>query len=187
MLKAILFVMLSFVTANSAAGEFKWNWDVPLKKDRVRQKSGEVVSPDAKSVWIKVASEKTYIVFVDLSTKRKLGDNVTMSHLYELQTIQEVADKQFKSVEAQAEYNCKQEQTRTLSATAYKDSRSQYIIPLNEIGDPGSVGNSANATQVVINRSRINKAVNQIRDPGKWKPVTTGSTEGILWKFACGK
>jgi len=186
MLKAIFFVVLSVVTASSAAEEFKWNWDVPLKKDRVRQKSGEVVSPDAESAWIKVASQKTYIVFVDLSTKRKRGDNVTMSHLYELQTIQMVADKQFKSVEAQAEYNCKQEQTRTLSATAYSGSKAQDIIPLNEIGDPGSVGNSANA-QVVTKRSRRNRGVNQISDPGKWKPVTPGSTEEILWKFACGK
>ncbi|MGC2049273.1 MAG: surface-adhesin E family protein [Gallionella sp.] len=186
MLKAIFFVLLSVVTAGSAAEEFKWNWNVPLKKDRVRQKSGEVVSPDAESVWIKVASRKTYIVFVDLSTRRKLGDNVTMSHLYELQTIQEVADKQFKSVGAQAEYNCKQEQTRTLSAAAYKGSMSQDLIPLNEIGDPGSVGNSANA-KIVTKKSRINMTVNRISDPGTWKPVTPGSTEEILWKYACGK
>jgi hypothetical protein len=184
MLKAILFVLLSVVTASSAAEAFKWNWDVPLNKDRVRQKS-EAVNPDAKSVWIKVASEKTYVLFVDLSTRRKLGDNVTMSHLYELQTIQEVADRPFKSVEAEAEYNCKQDQTRTLSAAAYKVSISQDLIPSNEIGSAGSRG-AAKATQVVVQRRNINKAVNYIRDPSKWKPVTPGSTEEILWKYACG-
>lgn len=188
MRNTLLILILSAVTAGSAADEFKWNWDVPpkhAKNDRPRQIS-EFVSPDAASVWIKVASEKTYVLFVDLSTKRKLGDNITMAHLYDLQTIQEVAGKQFKSVGAQAEYNCDQNQTRILSAAAYKESMSQKLIPLYDIGDPQSIGNSANATQVVIKRSRINMAVNQISDPGKWKPITPGSTAEILWKFACG-
>jgi len=185
MRKILLILIFSAVTASSTADEFKWNWDVPLKKDRVIQKSGELVSPDAKSVWIEVASEKTYVLFVDLSTRRKLGDNITMSHLYELQTIQAVAGKQFKSVGAQAEYNCDQKQSRILSAAAYKGSMSQDLIPLIDIGDPGSIGNSANA-KMITERQSINRAVNKISDPSKWKPVTLGSTAEILWKFACG-
>jgi len=185
MLKSIFFVLLSAITTSSMADEFKWNWDVPLNKNRQRPQSGEKAYPDAASVWVKVATTKTYYLFVDMSTRRKLGNNMTMSHLYELQTLQQVADQQFKSVEAKAEYDCKQKKTRIISAAAYKGSMSQDLIPLIEIGDPSSIGNSANA-KVVTQRRNINRAINRISNPGQWKAVIPGTSEEVLRRFACG-
>lgn len=166
MLKAILMVLLTVVSTSAVAREFVWAGDTHAPPGDTR------VNPNAVSEWVKVGSQKTYFIFVDPASIRNKGNNLEMLHLYELQLIDEVAGTPFRSVKAVAEYNCVTEQTRTLSATAYSGNMAQAQAAA--MGNPGAK----------VGRAGV---VNHISDPGKWKPVTPGSTEEILWKFACGK
>jgi hypothetical protein len=181
MIKSVLLLLLFVVTTSSAARESVWTWDVevPPKKDEAPQKRDEVVYPDAVSGWVEVASKQTFILFINLASIRKAGDNVTMSHLYELQIIEEVAGKLFKSVQAEVEYNCIIEQTRTLSASAYAESMAKGELQDSLIKN--------DAKKYIKLKAGVRTMVNRISDPGKWKPITPGSTEEILWKYACGK
>lgn len=175
MLKAVLMVLMAVVVTNAAALGFKWTWDT-----HAPQKKGEAVNPDAPSEWVEVGSQKTYIIFANPATVRKVGNNVTMWYLYELQIIDEVAGKPFRSVKAEAEYNCMEQQTRTLSAAAYSGNMAQAQSQAQEQAQLTSISNP----NVQLGRSGV---VNRISDPGKWKPVSPGSTEEILMKFACSK
>jgi hypothetical protein len=176
MLKAILMLLLAVVGTSEAATDFGWAWD--KKKP---PKNAEAVYPDAVKGWVKVASKPTYMLFINPASIRKVGYTVEMFHLYELQLIDQVAGTSFRSVKAQAEYNCTSQQSRILSAAAYS----------------GSMGNTAKITAPAGGKDFITVEkgsggptagiVNRISEPGKWKPVTPGSTEEILWKYACGK
>lgn len=185
MLKAILMVLLAVVGTSAAAGDSRWTWDthVPRKKSETPPERSEVVNPNPVSEWVKVASRKTYNIFVNPAYAGKKGDIVTMVHLYELQMVDEVADRPFRSVKAQAEYNCMKQQTRTLSATAYSGSMGKSLAQnqINIFQAPTAATAKPNAK---IGGSGV---VNRISDPGRWKPITSGSTEEILWKYACGK
>jgi len=175
MLKAILMVLLSVVSTSATAREFVWAGDTHAPP------GDTLVNPNAVSEWVKVASQKTYIIFVNPASIRKVGNNVEMWHLYELQIIDVVAGKPFRSVKALAEYNCMKEQSRTLTAAAYsgKMGRNEKIV----------IPGAGNTNLVVEGGSGGSRAgvVNRISEPGKWKSVSSGSTEEILWKIACGK
>jgi len=186
MLKAILIVLLSVVTGSSAAGEFKWNWDVPQKKKVSKPQKSEIVNPNAESEWVKIASQNTYNIFVNPAYMTKINNIVTIQYWYDLQIIDEVDGKSFKSAHAHAEYNCMNEQMRTISAIAYEEPMARGVPPLIPITDSGFSG-TANVNQVKrnLNKRNIRSVVNRILEPGKWKPVDPGSTQGILFKFAC--
>jgi len=188
MLKAILIVLLSVVTGSSAAEEFKWNWDVPPNKKASKPQKSEIVNPNAKSEWVKVASQNTYIIFVNPAYMTKVNNIVTVRYWYDLQIIDEVDGKPFRSANVHAEYNCMNEQMRTISAIAYGGSMAREAIPLTHIGDSGFSG-TANANKVKrnLNKRNIRSVVNRILEPGKWKPVAPGSTQEILFKYACEK
>lgn len=186
MLKAILMVLLYSVITSATARETVWTWDT-----HASQKRGEVVNPDAVSEWVEVGSQKTYAIFVNPASIRKFGDNVEMSHLYELQIIDSVAGKPIRSVKAESEFNCVKEQTRTLSAAAYSGSMGQ-ADPNFRNGEfrNTNLGNIPTGLAPVVNldiKGGRSGVVNRISEPGKWKPVAPGSTNEILWKYACGK
>lgn len=176
MLKAIFMVLLAVMSTSAAARGFGWTWDkeIPPKK-------AEVVYPNAEMVWVKVASKPTYELFINPGSIRKVGNNVEMLHLYDLQLIEQAAGKSFRSVKAQAEYNCNNNQSRILTAAAYS----------------GHMGEKANIQQTAGGKDYVTieggsggpsaGIVNRISEPGKWKPLVSGSTEEILWKYACGK
>jgi len=117
MLKAILVLLLVVASAGAAARDTVWTWDKPPPK-----KKGEVAHPLAPSEWVEVGRQPTFALFVDPSSILRMGNNVTMAHMYDLQIIDEVAGKPFRSVTANAEYNCEQRQTRILSSAAYSGS-----------------------------------------------------------------
>ena len=175
MLKAILMLLLSVAFTNAAAREFMWAGDTHAPKGDTR------VNPDADSEWLEVARQKTYIVFVNPNSIRKKGDAVTASLLYELQLINEVAGKPFRSVKAQAEYDCVKVQSRTLAATAHTGKmggNEKMVIPgndnLNNIVEGGKGGPRGGV-------------VNRISEPTRWKQVAPGSADETLLKYACGK
>ena len=177
-------VLMAVVGTCSAAEEgFKWTWDTPAPR-----KKNQLVYPDAVPAWVEVGSQKTYIIFVDPASIRKTGNNATMVHLYELQVIGEVAGTPFRSVKGLAEYNCMNEQSRTLSATAYSGSMAEadpYTYPKSMTGAQTNI-RADPLWDPNVKRGRAG-VVNRISDPGKWNPITPGSTEEILWKYACGK
>ena len=186
MLKAMLVLLLAAASAGAAARDTVWTWDKPQPKNK-----GEVAYPEAKSEWVKVGSQATFTLFVDPSSILRMGNNVTMSHLYELQIIDEVAGKPIRSVTARAEYDCMQGQTRILSSSAYSGSMAR-ADPYTRNGSQSGgqlppVGINVPMKLKGSDGAKIGGVVNRITDPGNWKPVTPGSTEEMLMKFACGK
>jgi len=193
MSKSVLLLLLFFVSASAAARDFVWAWDTPGKKQgnvnhnpvsgvSPSQVSG--VNPSQVSKWVEVARQNTHIILANPAFISRNGNLATMSYWYELQMIDEVGGEPFRSVIVRSEYNCMNEQARTLSALAYGRSMSYSGIPLSAFGDPGG---AANAGSIVKSGSKIRAAVNKISEPGKWKPVAPGSTQEILFKFACAK
>jgi len=119
------------------------------------------VSSSAMAEWAAVdaASDGTFTIYTDLATMRKAGNRVKMWGLIDYKTARNVFTNgmPYMSIKEQEEYDCKEEQTRTL----YADFKS------------GNMG----AGEVVHIDS----------NPGKWAPIEPGSTIESLWKIACGK
>jgi len=130
------------------------------------------MSASAAAEWVKVGSFERYTLYAEPATIRKTGNVVNMSHLYDLHMIDEVAGKQFRSVMSKASYDCKGAKSRMLFASAYN-------------------GNMAKSVEKIvagkITTNRANRSINYISDPGRWKPIMSGSAEELLWKFACKK
>jgi len=195
MSKTVLLSLLFFVSASAAARDFVWAWDRPGQKNlsinanpnpvsAVNPVPVSAVSPSPVSEWVEVARQNTHIILANPAFISRNGNLATMSYWYELQMIDEVGGKPFRSVNVRAEYNCMNKQARTLSAMAYGGSMTYSGIPLSAFGDPGG---AANAGRIVNSGSKIRAGVNKISEPGKWKPVAPGSTQEILFKFACAK
>jgi len=186
MLKAMLVLLLAAASAGAAARDTVWTWDKPPPK-----KKGEVAFPHAPSEWVEVGKQATFIIFVDPASILRMGNNVTMAHMYDLQIIDEVAGKPFRSVKAKAEYDCEQGKTRILSSAAYSGSMGRadpYSLNGSQANNqPPPLPGSAFVKQPKPRANKIGGVVNRTIDPGKWKPVTPGSTEEMLMKFACGK
>ncbi|MFZ5522579.1 MAG: surface-adhesin E family protein [Pseudomonadota bacterium] len=186
MLKAMLVLVLAAVSTDAAARETVWTWD-----RRAPQKRGEAVLPNAVPGWVEIGSQKTYTIFVNPASIRKFGDNVEVSHLYQLQIIDWVAGKPIRSVMAHSEFSCVKGQARTLSAAAYSGGMGK--------ADPNFRDGQFQSTNLdyiptglapVVNldiKGGRSGVVNNISEPGKWNPVAPGSTEEILMKFACAK
>lgn len=139
-----------------------------------------VVSFGAAAEWVKVGSDGRKNTYYDSSSIRKADNKVKMSHLFELQMIEEVAGKPFRSIEVQAEYDCKELQWRALSSYAYSGNMGNSDVNLGN--------NDLNSGNRTLNfRTGSSGIVNSVRDPGKWKPVQPDSATEILWKIACEK
>lgn len=89
--------------------------------------------------------------------ENKNGDKVKMWRLYDYKSAQEVSGYKFISAKFLDEYDCKQEQTRSLVNTAFS-------------------GNMGGGTVIFTNA-----------DAGKWQPVISGSINEAMLRFACGK
>jgi len=130
------------------------------------------MSASAAAEWVRMGSFERYTLYAEPATIRKTGDIVNMSHLYDLHMIDEVSGKQFRSVVSKASYSCNSAKSRMLSASAY-------------------AGNMAKSVEKIvagkISTSRAKRSISYISDPGRWKPIMSGSAEELLWKFACKK
>lgn len=89
--------------------------------------------------------------------ENKNGDKVKMWRLYDYKSAQEVSGYKFISAKFLDEYDCKQEQTRSLVNTAFS----------------GNMGVGA----VVFTNA----------DAGKWQSAVSGSINEAMLRFACGK
>ena len=116
-----------------------------------------VVSESTAAAWVEVDSDESTIFYIDPTTIQRDGNLVKMWELLEYKAAR-VRDKvMYVSSKTQSEYDCKDEQLRTLSLSLH---------PGNMAG-----GESVYGTKV----------------PGQWRPVPPGGGIEVLWKIACGK
>ena len=66
--------------------------------------------------WIKVDDDYTFIIYVDITTIRKVENKATMWDLIDLKNEREVAGTRLLSAKTQNEYDCKKEQWRLVSS-----------------------------------------------------------------------
>jgi surface-adhesin protein E len=118
-----------------------------------------VVSSSAAAEWVKVGRiENVTTAFADPATIRRNGDMVKMWGLLDFKAPNVlVENKPYMSMMTQVEYDCKEEQARTLSIYFYSKNMGE-----GEVVDIAS-------------------------HSGKWVPAPPGSIAESLWKFACGK
>jgi hypothetical protein len=121
------------------------------------------VSSSAMAEWMAVGTSTTgeiFTIYVDYSTIRKAGNRVKMWELMDFKTAQRDASngKFFMSLKEQSEYDCKDEQGRTL----YESHHS------------GGMGTG----EVIYGATNSDS---------NWVPVPPESIDKALWKIACGK
>lgn len=116
-----------------------------------------VVSANVAAEWVEVDSDETVTFFIDPTTIRRDGNLVRMWELLAYKTAQVRGSVEYMSSKTQSEYDCKDEQLRTLSLSLHS-------------------GNMAGG-----------EAVYGTNDPDKWRPVPPGGGVEALWKIACGK
>lgn len=118
-----------------------------------------VLSSSAMAEWIKIGSSNNLTAYAEPSTIRKAGNRVKMWSMYDFDTAKIHTDtgKPYMSARGQTEFDCKEEQYRTLSFTL----RSENM-------DRG---------EVVFTSSEIHN----------WNPIAPRSIDETLWKIACRK
>jgi hypothetical protein len=119
-----------------------------------------VVSNCAMAEWVQIGSsdDGAMTVYANPATLRKVGNKVKMWDLGDYKIAQDSGKgDQFMSIRGQSEYNCKEEQYRTLYLSFHS----------------GNMG--------------AGEIIGSHPDPKKWLPVMPESLIEALWKFACGK
>ena len=109
--------------------------------------------------WVAVGGkvEGGMRAYADPATMRREGNLVKMEVLFDFETIQTKAGVSYLSAKAQMEYDCAEQRFGGYAVMYFS-------------GNMGS-GN-------LVDRSS---------GKGKWLPVSPGSLDQALWKFACGK
>jgi hypothetical protein len=139
---------------------------------------------NALADWAALGEREGLNTYYNPGSIRKAGNMVKMEHLFDLSVEKEVAGKLFRSITVDAEYNCKEGQTRALSSDAHSGRMGLVNVDYRSESDAGiGVGRGSG----YAGRAGRAGIVNSINEPGKWKPVAPGSTVEILWKIACGK
>lgn len=116
-----------------------------------------VVSSSAMAEWIKVGSNETGTFYADPTSIIKSSNMVKMRTLHDYKTAIKVAGALFFSSEVQEEYDCKENQSRTLFFSFHSRNMGK------------------------------GKRVYSDPEPHKWEPARLGSVREILWDFACKK
>ena len=115
------------------------------------------VSSGAAAAWVAVSDTHRFITFADPATISKAGNMVTMWDLLDYRMIREIEGIRYLSQKSQSEYDCQEELTRPL------------VVFLHS----GIMGSG----EPVFNSNT----------PDNWQPVSAGSVNEALLKYACGK
>ncbi len=84
------------------------------------------LSAPATAEWIAIGEDAEAVYYADLSTKRKNGDFVKMWIITDFKMpMKAKTSKPTRSVRAQEEYDCKEEQSRTLYVSLHTLNRAQ--------------------------------------------------------------
>ena len=109
----------------------------------------------AWGAWKSVAEDERAVTFADPASIRKNGALVTMASLVEYREFQRMVEVGYYSQKAEAEYDCKEKQLRSLS------------LHLHD----GRMG--------------AGKVIYEDTQPHDWEPVQPDSPAEALWKVAC--
>lgn len=107
--------------------------------------------------WVKVGENGNDTHYADPTSIIKSGNMVKMLILQDYKTAVKVAGTAFLSSEVQEEYNCGENQSRTLFFSFHSRNMGK------------------------------GKRVYSDPEPHPWEPARLGSVREILWKFACRK
>jgi len=111
-------------------------------------------------IWTGIDDDKM-TVYIDPSTLRRKGDRVKVWLLQDLKT-ENSKGTEILSVKAQKEYDCEEEQERTIAIMPYS-------------------GHMGSGSSVVPQRSLDRLPLH------KWRPVVPGSVGRAFWELACSK
>lgn len=116
------------------------------------------LSSSAMAEWTRAGHNDDSIAYVDLSTIRKHGDLVKMWYLddFKKPQIDDKGDK-YLSSKGQGEYDCKEEQLRTLAYLWFSDNMEKGEL--------------------------VHSGPSKFQ---QWNPVPPGSIAEIKWQIACG-
>ena len=114
------------------------------------------VSSSATAEWVKVGSNESFTLYIDPATIRKADDRVKMWGLSDYKTPQVYMNRPSMSTKAQAEYDCKEGQSRLLYLSSH----------------PENMGGG--------------EAVYTDTNTHKWRPVSADTFDKAMWKTACG-
>lgn len=116
-----------------------------------------VASNSAMAEWVALAEQDSLTPYVNPHTISKNGSKVTMWWLADFKEVKNVAGITYLSSEAQGEFDCQEENARTLTYRWYS-------------------GNMGSGNVVFANDNQQ-----------EWKPVPPDTLIEVVWKFACGK
>ena len=120
-----------------------------------------LISSSAMAEWVMIGENKILAITAyadpDTDKPQKNGHKVKMWKIYDYKTTQEESGYKFISAKFQNEYDCRKEQSRILVNTVYADNMGRG--------------------KVIFTEPTL----------GKWLPITSGSLDEALLKFACGK
>jgi hypothetical protein len=107
--------------------------------------------------WIPVSVADEHISYINPTTIRRSGDQARMWGLHDYKTAKPLGKRQYMSMKAQSEYDCKDERLRILYTT----------MSAENMGGGETVYSSDGV-------------------PSNWVPIVPGSVGETLWKIACG-
>jgi hypothetical protein len=111
----------------------------------------------ARAEWTQVGESDSLTSYLDFATIRRTGNLVKVWQLFDFKTPHTLAGKTSWSAKIQEQYDCQEEQSRTLAFTEFSKNMGA-----------GEVDYSTS-------------------DPGKWKPVEPESIGEGLFKTVCDK
>lgn len=116
-----------------------------------------VLSGNAMAEWVLVGSNDTFTVYANPSSIRKNGNIVRMWSMYDQKQLQHIEQGPFMSMVGQSEYDCKEEQVRSIAYSGYSEN---------------------------MGRGRPNFSSVETLD---WSPIIPSTTNNKLWNVACGR
>lgn len=116
-----------------------------------------VASNNAMAEWVKVGSNESDTLYADPTTIIKSANKVKMQTLHDYKMAIKASGAAFLSTMVQEEYDCKENQSRTLYFSFHT----------------GNLGKG--------------RMIYSDNDAHKWAPVRPGSVRETLWKVACRK
>jgi len=114
-------------------------------------------SSGAWAEWIPVSGAGELTAYINPATIRRSDDRVKMWGLYDFKSAKPFGKRQYLSMKAQSEYDCKDERSRNIFSTM-------------------TAGNMGGGETVYVSDGV----------PGNWTPNVPGSVGETLWKIACG-
>jgi hypothetical protein len=114
-----------------------------------------LVAVPAWAAWSKVAEDERTVTFADAASVQRSGGLATMSSLVDYKAFQRMVEVGYFSQKAEAEYDCRQKQVRSLNVFLHEE------------------------------RMGAGKVIYEDTSPHDWEPVQPDTPAEALWQVAC--